>query len=257
MPRIPAARNTLAVLRYLAARSGPVRAATLARDLGLPRSSAYKLVRVMMDEGFVVHYPEERTYGLSALVVEIGTASMQTERLGRLAMPLMERLVAESPVPVVAHLAVLTGSEVTYVAKVQGARAPTTVSTVGVRLPAHLTATGRAVLARLSTAQVRALYPSREALIRRQGPGPSTLADLDRMLAETRERGWAVENGDVMADYASVGAAALDHKAYPVAGIGLTFRLPGTDATAFDALGHAVAAAAAALGARITGRAGA
>ena len=29
MPQIPAARSTLAVLRYLAARNGPVRAATL------------------------------------------------------------------------------------------------------------------------------------------------------------------------------------------------------------------------------------
>jgi DNA-binding IclR family transcriptional regulator len=254
MPRIPAARNTLAVLRYLAAHAGPVRASTLARDLGLPRSSVYQLVHVMMDEGFVVHYPEDRAYGLSALVVEIGSASLQTERLGRLATPLMERLVAESPLPVVAHLAVLSGAEVTYVAKVQGARAPTTVSNVGVRLPAHLTATGRAVLSRLGTPQVRALYPSRESLIRRQGPGPSSLAELDRMLADTRARGWALENGDVMADYASVGAAALDHNGYPVAGVGLTFRLPGADAAAFDLLGPAVAATADALGARFTGR---
>jgi DNA-binding IclR family transcriptional regulator len=152
---------------------------------------------------------------------------------------------------------------------VQGVRAPTTVSNVGVRLPAHLTATGRAVLSRLAAAQVRALYPSRQALIRRQGPGPSTLAELDRMLGETRERGWAVEDGDVMADYASVGAAALDHNEYPVAGVGLTFRLPGpssgrgTEPTGvpatgselpFDILGAAVAATAEALGARFTGR---
>ncbi len=254
MPRIPAARNTLAVLRYLASRSGPVRASTLARDLALPRSSVYQLVRVMMDEGFVVHYPEDRAYGLSALVVEIGSASLQTERLGRLAMPLMERLVAGSPVPVVAHLAVLSGAEVTYVAKVQGLRAPTTVSNVGVHLPAHLTATGRAMLAQLPPAQIRALYPTRDGLVRRQGPGPSTLGELNRMLADTRQRGWALENGDVMAEYASVGAAALDHHAYPVAGVGLTFRLPGTGGDPFDTLGREIAALAVVLGARVTGR---
>ena len=54
MPRIPAARNTLAVLRYLAAHSGPVRASTLARDLDMPRSSVYQLVRVMMEEGVLL-----------------------------------------------------------------------------------------------------------------------------------------------------------------------------------------------------------
>lgn len=251
---MPAARNTLAVLRYLATRSGPVRASTLARDLGMPRSSVYQLVRVMMDEGFVVHYPEDRAYGLSALVVEIGSASLQTERLARLAHPLMERLVADSPVPVVAHLAVLSGSEVTYIDKVQGARAPTTVSNVGVRLPAHLTATGRAMLAQLSTTQVRALYPTRDALIRRVGPGPSTLAELDGMLLDTRERGWAVELGDVQSDYSSVGSAALDLKGYPVAGVGVTYRTGAGDSEA-DALGVAVAATAAALGKRAQGRA--
>ncbi|MFM9877184.1 MAG: IclR family transcriptional regulator [Rhodoglobus sp.] len=253
MPRIPAARNTLAVLRYLASRSGPVRASTLARDLGMPRSSVYQLVRVMMDEGFVVHYPEDRAYGLSALVVEIGSASLQTERLGRLAQPLMERLVSESAVAVVAHLAVLTGAEVTYVGKVQGARAPTTVSNVGVRLPAHLTATGRAMLAALSAAQIRALYPTRESLVRRVGPGPSTLAELDALLRDTRERGWAREQGDVMADYSSVGAASLDLKGYPIAAIGVTFRVGPSD-DAIDSLGPAVVATAAALGARAQGR---
>lgn len=254
MPRVPAARNTLAVLRYLAARSGPVRASTLARDLGMPRSSVYQLVRVMMEEGFVVHYPEDRAYGLSSLVVEIGSASLQTERLGRLAQPLMERLVAESPVPVVAHLAVLTGADVTYVGKVQGARAPTTVSSIGVRLPAHLTATGRAMLAQLPAGQVRALYPTRESLIRRVGPGPSTLAELDHLLLETRERGWAFELGDVTTDYASVGSAALDRKGYPIAGVGVTFLSGIPDATA-RALGDAVVATATALGARALGRA--
>lgn len=254
MPRIPAARNTLAVLRYLAGRSGPVRASTLARDLGMPRSSVYQLVRVMMDEGFVVHYPEDRAYGLSALVVEIGSASLQTERLARLAGPLMERLVAESPVAVVAHLAVLTGAEVTYIGKVQGARAPTTVSRVGVRLPAHLTATGRAMLAALPASQVRALYPMRDSLVRRVGPGPTTLAELDALLRRTRERGWAGEQGDVMADYSSVAAAALDHKGYPIAAIGVTFR-SGIADDAIDGLGATVVATAAALGARALGRA--
>jgi DNA-binding IclR family transcriptional regulator len=91
-----------------------VRATTLARDLGLPRSSAYQLIAVMMDEGFLVHYPEDQAYGLSTLLSEIGTSSTRTTRLGRLAEPLLERLVADAPIPVVAHLAVLTGADVLY-----------------------------------------------------------------------------------------------------------------------------------------------
>lgn len=261
LPAIPAARSTLAVLRYLAARNGPVRAATLARDLGLPRSSAYQLIAVMMDEGFLVHYPEDRTYGLSSFVAEIGTSALRSERLGMLARPLLERLVAQvaadDRIPTVAHLAVLGGADVIYAARVQGFRAPTTVTSVGVRLPAHLTATGRAMLAALPAPQVRAIYPTRERLTRRTDAGPATLGELDRLLAQTRDRGYATEVGDITAEYSSVGAAALDRHDYPVAAIGLTFRLDavGEASETWEALGSATARTAAALTARLTGRA--
>ena len=254
MPEIPAARSTLAVLRYLAARNGPVPAATLARDLGIPRSSAYQLIAVMRDEGFLVHYPEDRTFGLSSFVAEIGTAALRSERLGMLARPLLERLVAEVPLPTVAHLAVLGGADVIYAARVQGFRAPTTVSRVGVRLPAHLTATGRAMLAQLSSAQVRAIYPTRDRLTRRNDAGPATLGELDRLLADTRARGHAIEVGDITTEYASVGAAALDRHSYPVAAIGLTFRRDAIGEE-WEMLGSATARTAAALTGRLTGRA--
>lgn len=252
MPEIPAARSTLRMLRYLASRQGPVAASAIARDLGLPRSSTYQLLAVLMDEGYAVHYPEDRTYGLSSLVAEIGGSALRSERLARLARPLLTSLVTQSAVPVVAHLAVLAGADVSYAAREQGFRAPTTVSAVGVRLPAHLTATGRALLALLSHDQVRALYPSRDRLVRRGPAGPSTLADLDRILVEARERGWAVEDGEITEGYASVAAAAVDRNGYPTAAIGLTYRT----AVSADAptLGLATVAAAAALTARLAGQ---
>jgi DNA-binding IclR family transcriptional regulator len=255
MPDIPAARHTLQVLSYLARRGGPVRASTIARDLALPRSSVYQLIAVMRDEGFLVHYPEDQAYGLSTLLSEIGTSSLRTTRLGRLAQPLLERLVADAGIPVVAHLAVLSGADVMYVSKVQGFRAPTTVSTIGVRLPAHLTATGRAMLGQLAPAQVRALYPSRAALISRHGTGPGTLAQLDAILGESRSRGWSSEDGEITPEYSSVGAAAIDHNGYPVAAVGVTFRGDAVAADTISPLGAAARATADALTARLLGRA--
>jgi DNA-binding IclR family transcriptional regulator len=249
---VPAARNALRMLRLLAERTAPVPASTLARQLGMPRSSLYQLARTMMDEGFLVHYPEERAYGLTSLVTEIGAGMLQTERLRRLAHPLLERLVGESAIPLVAHLVVLTGAEVTYVDRVSAPRAPTTVSNIGVRLPAHLTATGRSALAALPHEQVRALYPHRDALYRRTGPGPATLPELDELLRTARERGWAVEDGDITGGYSSVAAAVLDRNRYPIAAIGVTFRT-GPDEAARARLGETVAVAAGVLTGRLTG----
>lgn len=254
MPQIPAARHALGILRYLGERAAPARASSISRDLDLPRSSVYQLLRVLMDEGFVIHYPEYRTYGPSTLMGDLGAAPHRAAQLTRLGLPLLERLVPRSPLPVVAHLAVLSGADVMYLARVQGFRAPTTVTSIGVRLPAHLTATGRAMLAALPANQVRALYPDSSALIRRNEHGPTTLADLDRMLAETRVRGWATENGEITEDYASVGATATDANGYPAAAIGLTFRRQAADRTDWDPLGDAVTMTSREITARLAGR---
>ncbi len=254
MPTIPAARGALGILRYLGERAAPARASSIARDLELPRSSVYQLLRVLMDEGFVIHYPEHRTYGPSTLMAELGAAPRRSAQLTRLATPLLERLVPRTPLPVVAHLALLSGADVIYLARVQGLRAPTTVTSTGVRLPAHLTATGRSMLAALPAGQVRALYPDRESLIRRNERGPRTLAELERVLADTRERGWAREDGEITEDYASAGAAALDATGYPAAAVGLTFRSAAAGSAQRDALGAAVVATAQEVTARLAGR---
>jgi len=254
VPDVPAARGALRIVTHLAHHNDPVPASTLARELELPRSTVYQLLRVLQEEGFVVHYPEARAYGLGALVAEIGGSVLSASRLARLGNPLLERLVRASPVPVVAQLAVLAGGDVSYVGQASAPRAPTTVVRVGVRLPAHLTATGRAMLAALPAAQVRALFPHRDALITRRGVGPRTLADLDRILSLARDRGLATEDGDITAGYASVAATGIDRTGYPAAALGLTYRSEAVSPEQVNALAEAVREAATALSARLQGR---
>lgn len=253
MSHVPAARNTLQLIRYLADHPGPVRASTAARELSLPRSTVYHLMRVLQDEGFLVHSPENQTYELSPLLAEIGSSVQSSTVLGRLAQPLLERLVAETRLPVVAHLGVLSHADVVYVSKVSGDKAPAVVTTIGVRLPAHLTATGRAMLSALPPAGVHARFDTDAALSTRAGPGPRTLAQLAHLLADYGERGWATEDGDITLDYASVASAVLDHNGYPAAAIGLTFRSTAVDERQRLLLGRATRSAADALGRRLRG----
>src|SRR4029077_7758788 len=98
----------------------------------------------------------------------------------------------------------------------QSAGVPVTLVTdVGVRLPAHLTANGRSILAHLSAAQVRALFPSSASFIHRTERGPNSLAELRRILQTERARGWAEETGMITAGLASVAACAFTHAGRP------------------------------------------
>lgn len=249
----PAVGRALDVLLYLAGKPGPVSGAAVARDLKIPRSSTYHLLDVLIARGFVVHFPDRRTYGLGMAAFEIGSAYLRHEPLELLARPVLRRLVAQ--VGETAHLGVLHGAESLYLLKEQPAvaRIPVTLVTdVGVRLPAHLTANGRSLLAHLSAAQVRALFPSTRGFVDRTGQGPATLPELRRVLAAERRQRWSEEIGLVTAGLQSVAACAFDHSGRPCAAISVTWRQDHTRASHPD-LVHAVRTAASELTAALSG----
>ncbi len=221
MSQVPAATRTLRVLRYLASQPDPVPLDAIARACELPRSSAYHLVTAMVAEGFVVHLADEHRYGLGVAAFEVGSGYARQAPLQRIARRPLAELVDRTRQS--AHLAVLHGRDVLYVLEDRAPGRPPLVTDVGVRLPAQLTASGRAVLAQLPAPQVRALFPSATAFVDRHGTGPASLSGLRELLAETRQRGYAVEEGEVTPGLASVAVAVLDHNQHPLAGVALTY----------------------------------
>lgn len=251
MSRVPAAKHTLQVLSLLAGSRGPLPAASIASQLGIPRSSIYQLLSVMVERGFVLHYPEARRYGLGPSAFELGGGFARQQPLARLGRPLVESLVDR--VGESGHLAVLSGSDVLYLVEDRAPRRPSLVSDEGVRLPAHLTATGRAMLAMLPAAQLRALYPNADAFTSRDGEAWS-YRRLKTVLERVRRDGVATEHGEVTPELASVGAVVLDSSQWPVAAVALTYR--EVDATAEQVVewSRAVRTAAAELERRIRPR---
>ncbi len=227
--RIPAAERTLAILQALAAAQGPVSAAALARDLGIPRSSVYQLLEVLRESGFVAHLADERRWRLGLTAFEVGSAFLRRDPIERVAQPLLRSLVDSAPIPVVAHLGVVEGHETVYLLKEQSERLVTTVTDVGLRLPAALTASGRAVLACLPRAQVRAQMSARGAFVNRTGLGPQTLAALNELLGQERRRGFAEEDGFITEGFASVAVAVSTGSPSSTAAVGLTFRATDAD----------------------------
>jgi DNA-binding IclR family transcriptional regulator len=251
---IPALRRGLAVLRLLATRAGPITATAVARELALPRSTTYHLLSELAGAGFVTHLAEERRYTLGVAAFELGSAYLRHDPLERLAKPVLRRLIERTQQT--AHLGVLHGRETLYLIREQPATPYLTVTDVGVRIPAQLPASGRAMLAHLPAAQVRALFPRPDSFIDRTGRGPANLPRLRRLLTETRRRGWAVEDGHVTPGFASVAAPVLDHSGRPVAAISTTFphRCDPECGETFPDLATETRRAAAELTTRLTGR---
>lgn len=248
MAVVPAARQAIIVLRFLATQPRPVPAATIARELALPRSTTYHLLDTLVHEGFVVHIAAERRYGLGLSAYELGTGYSRQAPLQRLARLPLSQLVDRSGHT--GHLAVLHGPEVVYVIEERARGRAPLVTDVGVRLPATLTASGRAILAALPTAHVRALFPDASAFVLRNDIGPTSLSALRALLVGTRRNGYAEEDDAVTPGFSSVGAAVLDHNRHPVAAVALTFPRDEVDPDRRAALGRRVVRTAREIGVR-------
>lgn len=252
--KVPAAESTLRVLKLLASRKSPTPAAMIATLLQLPRSSVYQLLTVMVQQGFATHYPEEQAYGLGLSAFELSSAYTRQEPLARLGAPLVAQLVDR--VGESAHLAVLHGSDVLYIVEERAKGRPSLVTDVGVRLPSHLTASGRAILAALPKSQVRALYPRASSFVAREG-NEAAITDytsLRRELQYTVERGYAVEQGDVTADFHSLAVAITDATGWPTAALAVTFLGDKVPEDERETLLGAIRQAAASLTERLYGR---
>lgn len=251
---MPAADQTLRILSLLATSRGPLPASMIATQLELPRSTVYHLLATLQEHGFVMHLPEERRYGLGIAAVELSSAYARQEPLTRLGRPLLAALVDR--VRVSAHLAVPHGRDVLYVIEERAPGARPLVTDVNVRLPMQLTASGRAILAALPKAQVRALFPDRDAFVHRHDVSD----DIDRysklrtVLDAVTTRGFAVEQGSVTAGFSSVAVPVLDHRSWPVAAIAVTFPDDEAKDHPYPELAAEVRRTAETLSARIHGR---
>ncbi len=252
MAVVPAAAQVLAVLRYLSGQSGPVPAASISREVALPRSTTYHLLHTLIRDGFVVHLPEEGRYALGLSAYELGSGYSRQAPLQRLARVPLAQLVDRCGHN--AHLAVLHGREVIYLLEERAPGRPPLVTDVGVRLPAHLTASGRVMLAELPAAQVRALFPDPSAFVQRNDVGPATITALRARLEATRDAGFAEEDGEVTTGFSSVAVVVREHSRHPVAAVAVTFPSGELDAAQRGPLAAQIRRTALEIGRRLGAR---
>src|SRR3954453_181460 len=122
----PAAARALRVLRFLATQPDPVTLHRIAAALQISRSSAYPLVNVMIEEGFVTHLEDEHRYALGVAAFEVGSGYTRQAPLQRIARRALADLV--DALGQSGHLAVLQGRDVYYVLEERAVGRPVLVS---------------------------------------------------------------------------------------------------------------------------------
>lgn len=135
----------LAVIRAFDAEHRELALSEVARSTGLTRAAARRFLLTLVKLGYV-NFSQGR-FSLRPRVLELGYAYLSSLSLPEVAMPHMERLVAQ--VNESCSISVLDDTDIVYVARVPTRRIMSIILAVGTRLPAFATSMGRVLLAGL------------------------------------------------------------------------------------------------------------
>lgn len=186
-PGVQSLHRALDVLEALAARGGQLAVGELAPLTGLPVPTTHRLLRTLVDRGYV-HQTPDRRYALGARLVPLGT--LAGSLVGVDAEAVLARLVDE--LGETANLAMLSGSRAQYVAQAPGRHTMRMFTEVGRQADLHSTGVGKALLALLDDRQALE-HVRRVGLARCTEHTLVTEADLLADLARVRERGYALD----------------------------------------------------------------
>ncbi|MFJ4918928.1 IclR family transcriptional regulator [Streptomyces sp. NPDC088725] len=217
---VPAVTRALDILELFLEGEDTLSAPDVVRRLGLPRTTVHELLTTLAARSYLAQVPEQPgRYRLGVRSYQLG--SRYAERLDLAAEgQQVARDVAETCDETV-HVAVLEGTDVIYIAKVDSTHAVRMVSAAGRRLPAHCTSVGKMLLASLTETELEARFEGHEFI----AMTPNSVTDpavLRAELAGIRERGIAVEHRESNPDVSCVAAPVHDSAGRVVAALSIS-----------------------------------
>ena len=194
--------RAFAILEAMADAGGVIGLSQLAEKADLPLATIHRLVRTLVNLGYV-RQEDSRQYSLGAQLMRLSDTA--SKRVGAWTRPAMTAAVAELGESV--NLAVLDADEIVYVAQVQpSANFMRMFTEVGRRIAPHATAVGKAILADFPDDEVVALL-GRTGMKRHTEHTLSTPAAFLAELAEVRRLGYAVDDGEQEIGVRCIGVA--------------------------------------------------
>lgn len=189
--------NASSVLRCFGAGCSSVTVTEIATRLALPKASASRLLRAMREAGMLETIGATKRHRPGRMMLDLAAAFRRSSRLIERAGVVVA--AASRRFGHTGYVSVREGREVTAVADFEGSNALRVVSNIGRRLPAHLSATGRTLLARLPAADVATLYAGRPEAV-----------ELLALLERVRAQGYALSLQDTTPGVDGIAVAVAD-----------------------------------------------
>ncbi len=189
----------------------------ISRELGLPKSSTYRLVATLRKRGFLRKLAGTDSYTLDARLLRFGEIVRASTDLHRVALPHMEELAERTRETVV--LVLRSGDRGVVVEKAESAEMTRFIPSVGWSFPLQCGSTGKVLLADLPEDKLEK-YLARPL----ERVTEKTIVDPDELLVElqrVKKAGYAISDEEFVVGTRAVAAPIRDDRGSVVAGLAI------------------------------------
>ena len=191
----------------------------LALRIGMPASSAHRLLVTLQKHGFVELDEATQEWMVGVEAFRIGSSFSQRTNLVEAGRDIMRRLMEETGET--ANLAIADDGDVVFMSQVEAHNPIRAFFGPGTRGPMHASGIGKALLADLSRSDV-------ERILQKKGLPeftPKTLTSSEALfsdLASTSQRGWSLDDEERYSGMRCVAAAVYNAFGEAIAGISVS-----------------------------------
>ncbi|MCL1918310.1 MAG: IclR family transcriptional regulator [Peptococcaceae bacterium] len=179
----------------------------LSDRLGWPKSTTYGILSTLRDYRYVEQSPITGRYKLGARFFEIGHVVSRSWDIQSIALPHMQKLHAA--VSEMVQLAAEDQGEVLHLEKIDFCHKMNVISKTGVRVPMHCCGMGKVLLAYHSNAEVNSIL-TRKGMAAMASKTITEAPILKQQLETIRQRGYAIEDCEVMDGVGCIAAPIFD-----------------------------------------------
>lgn len=192
-------------------------AAQMGERVGMTRTAARRHLLTLAHLGYVA--TDDKLFWLTARVLRLGQAYIESSRLARIAQPFLQRVTAGTQE--IAYVSVMDGDDIVYVARNGPSRVMNTGFVLGARVPAHVTAAGMLMIA-LREVPTYDEWLERTVLRTYTSETVTDKAVLRAAFLQIRQQGWAVSEGQLELSHRGVAVPLRDAKGQLVGGLNVT-----------------------------------
>jgi DNA-binding IclR family transcriptional regulator len=217
-PESRSVRRTLDIFELMLAAREPLSVTAVIERLRIPKSTAYELIRMLGESGYLERGRRPGTYFLGRRLFELGMAYKSQVDLLKEGSHVVEALRDRTGETV--QFSVLENEMMLVLLKEESRQPIRIISHIGTRVPVNWAAAGRLLVSDLPDAELRRLL-EHSARPSPTGRAPTDVNTLVAQIRRARAQGYAVELNETNAHAGCVAAPVVDAAGRCVAAISI------------------------------------